>query len=215
MQATRRRVIVTAAALSGALPTLAFAAGEHGDGPFDTLQRPLPTSTPGKVEVIEFLWYGCPHCAKVEPYVQAWEKQLPPDVAFRREHVVWEGRPDTVAHARLFATLRTMELLAAHQQAVFDAVHGQRLDFRREAVLLDWAAQRGIDRAAFDTMLKSFGIQSQVQRLRALTAGYKVEGVPMFFVNGRYVTEPHRAGGEAQVLQVVDRLVAQERAARR
>lgn len=211
MTLTRRHLNV---ALSSSLltPPLAMAAGEHGDGPFSTLERPFPTATPGKVEVIEFLWYGCPHCAKVEPYVEAWSRQLPADVVFRREHIVWEARPETVAHARLFATLRTMDILEKHQQAVFDAVHKDRVDFRKEAALADWAARRGIDRAEFDSMIKSFGIATQVTRLKTQTNTYKVEGVPTFIVNGKYITEPHRAGGEQQVLAVIDRLVAQERA---
>lgn len=188
------------------------AANDHGaDGPYSKLQYPLPPADARKIEVIEFLWYGCPHCAKVEPYVEAWEKRLPADVAFRREHIVWEARPETVVHASIFATLRTMGLLAAHQQAVFDAVHKERLDFRDGKVLADWVVRRGIEQGRFEGMLKSFGVQSQVTRMKSMTLEYRIEGVPTFIVNGRYTTEPHRAGGERQVLEVIDKLVQAER----
>jgi thiol:disulfide interchange protein DsbA len=209
----KRRLLNTAIPLSLLLPAVALAAADHSaDGPFGTLDRPHPTDSPGKVEVIEFLWYGCPHCAKVEPYVQAWKSQLPADVLFRREHIVWESRADTVAHARLFATLKAMNLLDSHQQAVFDAVHRDRLDFRKEAALADWVGKRGIDRAAFESAYKSFGAQTMFIRMKNMTNTYKIESVPTFFINGKYTTEPHRAGGEQQVLAVMDKLIAQERA---
>ncbi len=192
----QRRLLNAAIPLSLLVPAVATAAADHSaDGPFAKLDSPYPTSDPGKIEVLEFLWYGCPHCAKVEPYVEAWKKTLPADVVFRREHIVWESRPDTVAHARLFATLKTMNLLDAHQQAVFDAVHKERVDFKKETVLVDWLGKRGIDRAAFESNARSFGVQTLFMRMKNLTVTYKIEGVPTFFINGKYNTEPHRAGG--------------------
>lgn len=209
----KRRLLNAAVPLSLLLPGMAMAATDHSaDGPFSKLDQPHTTDAPGKVEVIEFLWYGCPHCAKVEPYVEAWKKTLPADVVFRREHIVWESRPDTVAHARLFATLKAMNLLDTHQQAVFDAVHKERVDFKKEAALIEWVGKRGIERAAFESAYKSFGVQTLFMRMKKLTVTYKIEGVPTFFVNGKYTTEPHRAGGEQQVLAVMDKLIAQERA---
>jgi thiol:disulfide interchange protein DsbA len=213
MMNPQRRLLNAAVPLSLLLPGMAMTATDHSaDGPFAKLENPHPTDAPGKIEVLEFLWYGCPHCAKVEPFIEAWKKKLPADVVFRREHIVWEARPDSVAHARLFATLKAMNLLDTHQQAVFDAVHKDRADFRKEAALVDWLSKRGIDRSAFDSVYKSFGVQSMVIRMKNLAQTYRVESVPTFFINGKYTTEPHRAGGEQQVLMVMDKLIAQERA---
>lgn len=210
---SRRRRMNMFVTLNLLLPAAALAAADHGaEGPFGKLDRPFPTDAPDKIEVIEFLWYGCPHCAQVEPYVEAWKKKLPADVVFRREHIVWEARPDTVTHARLFATLKAMNLLNAHHQAVFDAVQKERVDFKKETALVAWLGKRGIDRAAFDSAYKSFGVQTLFVRLKSLTNTYRVDGVPTFFINGKYTTEPHRAGGEQQVLAVVDKLIAEERA---
>lgn len=205
-----RRHLLALAPYTWLLPTGVFAAGDHGEGPYDTLKQPFPTNTPGKIEVLEFLWFGCPHCAKIDPYIEVWEKTLPANVVFRREHIVWDGRAATAAHAKLFATLRAMGVLAQQQPAAFVAVHRDRMDLTKESVVFDWAAQRGLDRAAFESTYKSFGVSTQVTRMRELTKTYGVEGVPMFFVNGKYSTEPHRAGGETQLLQLIDRLVAME-----
>lgn len=213
MDPTRRACTMLPLGLLTA-PMLALAANDHSaEGPYSKLPQPLPTEAAGKIEVIEFFWYGCPHCAKVEPELEAWAKKLPPDVVLRREHIVWDGRPETLTHARIYATLRGLDGVEAHQRAVFEAVHKERLDLRNEKALLDWAARRNIDRARFESMYKSFGIQSQVARSKGLTATYRIEGVPTFIVNGKYATEPHRAGGERQVFEVIDGLVAQERAA--
>ncbi|NZD57284.1 hypothetical protein HZU83_11355 [Sphaerotilus montanus] len=62
-------------------------------------------------------------------------------------------------------------------------------------------------------MYKSFGMQAQVNKMRTLTNAYKIDGVPKFIVNGQFSTEPHQAGGEVQVFEVLNQLIAQQRIA--
>lgn len=192
-------------------PTIVAGTDHSNGGAFSKLAGPQPVEVKDRIEVIEFFWYGCPHCSKVEPFVEAWEKSLAPDVVFRREHVIWSARPDTEVHARLFATLRNLGIVSQHQRAVFDAIQRGRADFRDEKTLFDWAAKQGIDRVKFEAMYKSFGMQAQLARARAMTAAYRIEGVPTFVVNGKYSTEPHQAGGEPQMFKVIDRLIVEER----
>ena len=190
------------------------ASGHENEPPFERLARPQPTDDRKRIEVIEFFWYGCPHCSQLEPAVQVWEKTLPLDVAFRREHVVWDGRRETSGHAKLFGTLRVMGILAQHQQAVFDAVHAKKLKLHDEKVAVDWAAERGIDRTKFESAYKSFGVQTQVGRAKKLTDDYRIDGVPKFIINGKYVTSPHQAGDEQKMFALINDLVKQERATR-
>lgn len=214
MNSLRRKVTVSLSLGLIAVPHWVQAAGDHGEeGPFSKIKEPLPTATPGKIEVIEFFWYGCPHCAKVDPMVDAWEKKLPADVAFRREHIVWDSRKETSIHAQIFATLRAMGLLAQHQPAVFDAIHKDRINFREESAVFEWAVKRGLDSKKFEAMYKSFGMQAQVNKMKALTNTYKIDGVPKFIINGQFSTEPHQAGGEVQVFEVINRLIEQQRVA--
>jgi thiol:disulfide interchange protein DsbA len=145
--------------------------------------------------------------------VDAWEKTLPADVAFRREHIVWDSRKETIIHAQIFATLRTMGLLTQHQPAVFDAIHKDRVKFREEAAIFDWATRRGLDSKKFEAIYKSFGMQAQVNKMKNMTNAYKIDGVPKFIVNGQFSTEPHQAGGEVQVFEVINRLIEQQRTA--
>lgn len=188
------------------------AGGDHSnDPPVSKLATPQPTESKGKIEVIEFFWYGCPHCNKVEPATEAWEKTLPKDVVFRREHVLWDGRSDMDGHARLFVTLRMMGLLPRYQQSVFDAVHGGKIELRDEKTLFDWVAKKGINRAQFESAYKSFGIGAQMSRAKQLTRNYRIDGVPTFVVNGTWVTSPHQAGSETKMFALINGLIAQER----
>ena len=183
----------------------------HGED-FTRLASPQPTDAPGKIEVIEFFWYGCPHCSKLEPAVEGWEKRLAKDVVFRREHVIWDGRSETETHARLFLTLRALGLLTKHHRAVFEAIHSAKARLRGDSEVFDWAAKRGIDRAKFEATYKSFGINMQVIRLKDLTGKYLVDGVPSFAVNGRFMASLGGSHSEERLFEIVNKLIAEERA---
>ena len=207
-----RRTITTSISLGlFSVPHWVQAAGDHGtEGAFSRISPSIPTTDPSKIEVIEFFWYGCPHCAKIDPMVDAWEKKLSADVAFRREHIVWDSRKETSIHAQIFATLRAMGILPRHHPAVFEALHKDRINFREEGSIKNWVDKNGIDSKAFDSMHKSFGMQAQVNKMRSLTNAYKIDGVPKFIINGQFSTEPHQAGGEAQVFEVLNQLIDQQ-----
>lgn len=182
------------------------------DGPeFTRLATQQPTETPGKIEVIEFFWYGCPHCNELEPKVEAWEKRLPKDVVFRREHVIWDGRKETAVHARLFLTLRAMNLLGQHHRAVFDAIHNAKAGLRDDAQVIAWAVKRGIDKAKFEGTYRSFGVQTQLAGAKDRTWNYGVDGVPSFAVNGRYMASLGGTHDADRLFAVVDKLIAGER----
>src|ERR1044072_2717224 len=116
-----------------AMAIAASIAGAQQGTPYTLLKDPQATSVPGKIEVIEFFWYGCPHCNALEPMVEAWEKRLPKDVVFRQEHVIWEARSETSVPARLYLTLRTMSLLDKYHRAAFGAVHKEKMPLRDDA----------------------------------------------------------------------------------
>lgn len=198
--------VATAICLAVASTALA-----HEGPEYVRLPSAQPTNSPGKIEVIEFFWYGCPHCDKLEPAVETWEKRLPKDVAFRREHVIWPGRAETETHARLFLTLRVMGLLAQHHVAVFDAIHRAKVRLRSDTEVFDWVAKRGIDRTKFEAAYKSFGVNSQVVSLKAMTLAYTVDGVPSFAINGKYMASLGGAHDEKRLFEIVDKLVGEER----
>ena len=173
------------------------------------LKDPVSTiAAPGKIEVLEFFWYACPHCDQLEPHLARWKSSLPVHVEFRKVHVAFRGDN----HQRIFYTLEAMDRADALGPKVFDAIHrdGNPLATAKEAFA--WAKAVGLDAAKFEATWSSFAVQSQQKRAEALINAYSVQGVPMFAVHGKYMTSPAMVGGShARALQVVDYLVAQER----
>ncbi|AOY02329.1 hypothetical protein BJP62_12135 [Jeongeupia sp. USM3] len=200
--------------LGFALVAATFAHAEVREGTdYKRLATPQPVAQAGKAEVIEFFWYGCPHCYKVEPYVESWAAKLPKDVNFRRVHVMWPGRSDMEGHAKLFATLQQMGLEAKLQQAVFDAVQRDGIELRRESSLYPWIQKQGIDVAKFKAIYTGFSTNAALGKLADLTNTYKIDGVPTFVVNGKYVTSPGMINREdGTITKVIDELIAKDKA---
>ncbi|MFN6961208.1 MAG: thiol:disulfide interchange protein DsbA/DsbL [Rhodocyclaceae bacterium] len=176
---------------------------------YQRLQMPQPTEEAGKVEVIEFFWYGCPHCAKLEPLLKNWVKQLPADVGFRKVPAILSDK--WAPGARLYYTLEAMNLLDKLNDAVFDAMINQRINLNDESVLLDWVTKKGIDRKAFADTYKSFSVEAKVRKAAEMTQEYGFSGVPALVVGGKYSPGPELQSYE-HMLQVADFLIAKNRA---
>lgn len=167
---------------------------------------------PGKVEVIEFFWYACPHCNAFEPRLEAWVKKLPPDVVFKRVPVAF--RDDFVPQQRLYYSLEAMGKVDELHAKVFNAVHVNHEPLNREDLILAWVAKQGLDAAKFKELYNSFSVSSKARRATQLQDAYKVQGVPALGVAGRYYTDGTIAGNIDRSLQVVDYLVAEARKSR-
>ena len=169
------------------------------------LGQAVPVPSGGKIDVIEFFWYGCPHCNAFEPALEAWAKKLPPDVAFRRAHVAFTALHEN--HSRIFYTLESMGQVEAMHRKVFAAIHQQRKRLASEGEIADFMAENGLDRAKFVDTFKSFGVATKVRQGKQLSEAYKIDGVPALGVHGRYYTSGSLAGDNARALQVTDYLI--------
>lgn len=166
----------------------------------------------GKVEVVEFFGYFCPHCNAFEPALERWVKTLPGHVAFRRSHVAFN---DAMApQQRLFIALDAMGLVDKLQANVFAAIHRDKLKLSTRDEIADWAAKQGVDKAKFLEHYSSFSTATKATRLTQLQNTYKVEGVPALGVAGRFYTDGSLTGNMERALQVVDYLVAEVKAGR-
>ena len=215
MQMKRREFSAAAAGVLGAtalaVPGLGYAQKAPQEGKdYRVLDKKVPQDAPaGKIEVIEFFWYSCPHCNAFEPKLQAWLKKLPPDVAFRRVPVAF--RDDFVPQQRLYYTLEAMGKVDELHSKVFAEIHQNRQPTDREDRIVAFAEKNGLDRAKFQEMYNSFNVQTKARKAKQLQDQYEVDGVPALGVAGRYYTDGTLAGGMDQALQVVDYLVAQAR----
>jgi len=180
---------------------------------FFTLDRPVATEAgTGKIEVIEFFWYSCPHCFAFEPAFAQWVKNAPKDVMVRRIPVSF--RDDFAPQQRLFFTLEAMNLLDSLHVKVFNAVHVEKQPLNTDASILAWAQKQGVDKAKFEETYKSFGVASKLKRAVQLQNDFKVEGVPSLGVAGRFYTDGSLAGNMDRALKVAESLIAQARQGR-
>jgi len=195
----KRRDFSALAGLSGlalAMPGLSHAQGGPVEGrQFLRLAQPLP-ATPGKIEVVEFFWYGCPHCFVFDPVLENWIKQLPADVAFRRVHVGFNAM--VKLHQRLFFALEAMGKEAEVHERVFNAFHKERLDLNDEKSILALVGRMGLDAAKFKDAFNSFGVNAKCLQAIKLSESYRIDGVPALGIGGRFLTSPSMAGARGQ-----------------
>ena len=205
---------VAAASLGGvlALPATVMAQGKPPQEGVDFLQldKPAPLEAPaGKIEVVEFFWYSCPHCNHFEPQLEAWLKKLPKDVYFRRVPVSF--RPDFEPQQKLYYTLEAMGKVDATQKKVFDAIHIQQQKLTTADDIIAWAGAQGLDKAKFVETYNSFPIATKARKATQLQDQYKVQGVPAMGINGRFYTDGTQAGSMERALVVTDFLIASAR----
>jgi len=191
-------------ALLVAAPLIAAA---QGDGfKYSELKPTQPVSLEGKkIEVIEFFWYGCPHCYNLEPQLESWIKKLPPDVQFRRVPAVFNAR---WGHdAAIFYTFEAMGVLDKLHRPFFDAIHREGLRTDNPEALAQWLQKNGVDPKKFNETLKSFTVQSKTRRAVQITTAYGIDGTPAMAVHGRYTVSVEQGGSREGMLQTVSHLV--------
>jgi thiol:disulfide interchange protein DsbA len=154
------------------------------------INPPQPTESGGQVEVLEFFWYGCPHCNALQPSLRVWLKKKPADVQFRRVPAVFDDSwlPLTFTYYALDA----MGLSAKLHYDVFAAIHEQKIRLSDQAVLFDWIAKHGVDRQQFATTYNSFGVKNRGMRSIEMTRNYDIPGTPALTVDGKYLVAPSR-----------------------
>lgn len=173
--------------------------------PYEKLPVAQAPRGDGKIEVIEFFWYGCEHCYLFEPRIEAWLPKAPKDVVFTRVPAVANER--WLPMATMFYTLEAMGLLDRLHARIFDAIHKERLRLEQGPVRERWLARQGVDPARYAEVEKSFAVSTKVKRARELTRAYRIDGVPTIAVNGRYLTGPRYAGGSDGVFAAVEQLI--------
>jgi len=163
------------------------------DKDYRLLNPPQPAASGQKVEVLEFFWYGCPHCYHLQGPLEAWLKTKPADVEYKRVPAAFNEA--WLQLARVYYTLDAMGLVDKLHQQVFTAIHEKgaldpRMLLRDPKPLFDWVASKGVDRQKFIDVYNSFAVKSRTQRTLELTRNYDIQGTPTVVVDGRYVTAP-------------------------
>lgn len=203
------------------LSLMAATAGASPDAPvngtdYRTLDKAQQTDSGKKVEVTEFFWYSCPHCEAFDPALGAWVKKNADKIVFKRVPVAF--RDSFIPQQKLYYTIEALGLVDSLHPRVFRAIHVERQMLDTDKQILDFIAKQGVDVKKFTDTYNSFGVQTKVSRATQLQAAYKVDGVPMIAIDGRYVTSPSIVGAKLgnrpeavlheATLQVMDHLIA-------
>ena len=207
MTATLSRLLFAAALATATF----FAPASHAQNAQGHLviDPALPSDTPGKIEVLEFFAYSCPHCAAMEPLVEAWEKKIPDDVVIKRVPIAFNAGMKPMQ--QMYYTLVALGRADLHPK-VFEAIHTERRRLFDKKAMAEWAATQGVDKAKFESVFDSFSVTSQVQRANQLTQAYKIEGTPALAVGGKYLTSPVLAGNSyAGAIAEADKLIGMAR----
>jgi len=185
----RRRVFVTALFILALGVTSSARAQFTAGRDYQLINPPQPTDSGKKVEMIEFFWYGCPHCNALQPALHKWLANKPADVLYRRVPAVL-GQ-SWIPLTQAFYTFEALGLTDNLHDEVFAAIHKDKIKLNDPNALFDWVAKRGVDRKKFMDTYNSFGVRSRVQRAIEMSRNYNVPGTPAIVIDGRYMTAPH------------------------
>ncbi|AEJ02372.1 DSBA oxidoreductase [Nitrosomonas sp. Is79A3] len=192
--------------LSFSLISLSSARADIVEGKdYTVLATPQPTQDGNTIEVLEFFWYGCPHCDSLHPHLKTWLMNIPKDVSFR--YVPATLRANWVAAAKIFYTIEAIGKTDVLHDKVYDAVHRDKIDINNESVLFDWVEKQGIDRKKFEDTYRSFSVQNQVARSTQLSRQYQLTGVPALVINGKYITSGKMGGTPQDTIRTLEALI--------
>ena len=174
------------------------------------LNVPQHQETEGKIEVIEFFSWGCPHCYEFSPLLKRWLATLPKDTFFRRVPVSF-GHPEWEVLARTYYALQSTGDLARLDSLIFDAIHRDHVSLFDEPSITTWVGKHGVNMAEFTKAFNGFGVGTSLGQAEQAIMAYRVSAIPTLAIGGRYtVTDDH-----AKMLATSDELIAKVRAERR
>lgn len=183
-----KRVIAVAAGLILVLSAATVMGQVVAGRDYRVLATPQPVASGTRIEVLEFFWYGCPHCNNLQPALSAWLKRKPADVEFKRVPAVFQD--SWVPLTKAYFTIETMGLVDKLHHDLFAAIHEKKMRLQDPTVLFDWVAKQGVDREKFAQTYNSFAVQTRSQRAKDVTARYDIPGTPAIVVDGKYLTAP-------------------------
>jgi len=197
---------ITAIVVLGFIAVSVSVAEDYEEGVhYERVVPAQPTSTVGKVEVLELFWYGCQHCFRFEPYLERWLKKKPDNAQFVRMPGVFRASWEN--HARAFYTAQLLGVFDKIHEPLFDAIHVKKKQLDTMESLRDFfAEQADVDKNEFIKTFKSFAVDTRLKRAKTMGSRYGVRGVPAIIVNGKYRV----AGGGAESIKIVNYLIEKE-----
>jgi thiol:disulfide interchange protein DsbA len=175
---------------------------------YETLSPAQPTQHPDKIEVIEFFWYGCPHCYTFEPFLEKWVKSLPKNVEFIRQPAVFNETWGK--HAKAYYTAEVLGIVDKIHADFFDAVQNKKDKLETEEQLAKFFVAHGVNETEFHEAYNSFLVDAKMRQAPIMASRYGITGVPVIIVNGKYKTNGPLAGSHEKMIEIMNQLIQQE-----
>jgi len=164
----------------------------------------------GKVEVVEMMWLGCPHCYTLEPTMLKYKKNHPKYVEFKQVPAMlnpgWAKDGETYYIAEILDPKGEKELITK----VFQAIHEQKRRLNRPEAAKRFFVEQGFTAEQVDNVKNSMAFKAKIKRAQEISAGSKAQSVPTVIINGKYRTSPYIAGSEADLMAIIDMLTKKE-----
>jgi len=186
-----------------------FATLSHAESlGYQTLSPAQPTQNVDKVEIIEFFWYGCPHCYSLEPEMEKWLKTKPDNVEFIRQPAVFSSLWGK--HAKAYFVAEALGVVDKVHADFFNAIQNLKLKLTTEDQLAKFFVAHGVDETEFRNTFNSFLIDAKLRQAKAMAPRYGITGVPAIIINGKYKTSGPLAKSHENMIKVMDQLIEQE-----
>ena len=205
-----RRILLAVLVMFGLSYTVH--AEEFEEGKHYLRIAPQVTESGDKVEVIEFFWYGCPHCKVFDPILSDWVEKKPANAVFKRVPAVF--RPEWKVQARTYYALQVMGAGEKYHTKIFDKIHTEKKHIDTLDAMTDFLVEQGVNKEEFIENYNSFGVDGMVRKAIKQLQGYKITGVPAMGVNGKYVVSGKGAGSYENMIRIVDFLIKKESTAK-
>ena len=178
------------------------------EGKFELIDPPQTTDTPGKVEIVDVFWYGCPHCYSFLPSMEALDKRKADYIEIRRMPAIF--RKSWAIHARAYYTAKLLNVVESIHRPLFEAIHDKKQPLNTPQQLREFFVARGVEGEAFDKTFESFAVETMLRKSVLMQSRYGVRGTPSVIVNGKYRVSAGLAGGYAQMVDIAEALAARE-----
>lgn len=175
---------------------------------YETLSPAQPTQNQDKIEIIEFFWYGCPHCYNLEPTLQKWLKTKPDNVQFIRQPAVFSSLWGK--HAKAYFVAEALGVTEKVHADFFDAIQNKKQKLTSEDQLAKFFVEHGVDETEFRSTFNSFLIDAKLRQAQAMAPRYGITGVPAIIINGKYKTNGPLAKSHENMIKIMDQLIQQE-----
>jgi len=179
---------------------------------YETLSSAQPTQHADKVEVIEFFWYGCPHCYSLEPFLEKWHKNLPKNVEFIRQPAIFDE--NWGKHAKAYFTAEALGVVEKTHADFFDQIQNKKNNLDSEEELAKFFVAHGVDEKQFHEAYNSFLVDTKMRQAPVMQQRYGITGVPVIIVNGKYKIDARSAGSQEKMLEITNNLIKQESSAK-